>query len=101
MLAREAGIGISYDANLLPEKSASTSFQDTHVIEAVNELLEEWGLLAVIEPNGTILIIEPQEESDETDLQETIMGRVTDSQSGEPLNSVNSVIEGTTTVTTT
>jgi len=101
MLAREAGIGISYDANLLPEKSASTSFQDTHVIQAVNELLEEWGLLAAIAPNGTTLIIEPQEESDETYLQETITGRVTDSQTGEPLTGVNIVIEGTTTGTTT
>lgn len=101
MLAREAGVGISYDADLLPDKSASTSFLGIHVIHAVDELLADSGLKASIAPNGTTLMIERKEIVAEDLFQETVTGRITDSQTGDPLTGVNIVIEGTTTGATT
>src|SRR5690625_172950 len=105
LLARTAGVGLSYDANLLPDRSASFSFKNVNVIQAFNDLLEESGLIAVVAPNGTTLMIERLVKEDEMAgpglFQETITGRITDSQTGDPLTRVNIVIESNTTGTTT
>jgi TonB-dependent starch-binding outer membrane protein SusC len=99
IIANEARIGLSYDANLLPEKSVSMKIENAYVIQAVNELLRDTGLKAAAAPNGTTLMIEKKEDLEEY-FQE-ITGRVTDAATGEPLIGVTVIVRDTNVGTTT
>jgi TonB-dependent starch-binding outer membrane protein SusC len=98
-IANEARIGLSYDANLLPQKSVSMQIENAFVIQAVNVLLEGTGLKAAAAPNGSTLMIEKAEEVEE--YFQDITGRVTDASTGEPLIGVTIMVVGTNTGTTT
>src|SRR5690625_6423761 len=50
LLARTAGVGLSYDANLLPDSSATFSFNIVKFIQALNELIVVLGLIVVVAP---------------------------------------------------
>jgi TonB-dependent starch-binding outer membrane protein SusC len=98
-IAEEASIGLSYDANLLPEKSVSMKIENALVMQAVNALLNGTGLQAAATPNGSTLMIEKAEA--EIELFQDITGRVTDATTGEPLIGVTIMVVDTNVGTTT
>ncbi len=98
-IAEAASIGLSYDANLLPEKSVSMKIENALVMQAVNALLNGTGLQAAATPNGSTLMIEKAEA--EIELFQDITGRVTDATTGEPLIGVTIMVVDTNVGTTT
>ncbi|MEX0774055.1 MAG: SusC/RagA family TonB-linked outer membrane protein [Balneolales bacterium] len=108
-LAKEANVGLSYNANLLPEKSVSRNFENVHPFQAFNDLLREVGLEANLASNSTSLIIKKgndyevteAEQVQENAFQEEISGVITDAEIGDALPGVNIQVEGTNIGTTT
>lgn len=98
-LADLARVGLSYDANLLPEKSVSIKFENAFVFQAVNDILLGTGLEAAVAPNGTTLTIERAEIIEE--YYQEVTGRVTDAATGEPLVGVTVIVRDTNVGTTT
>jgi len=97
-LAREANIGLSYNADFIPDGSVSISVQNESVSRVLYDLLHEYGLEAAMAPNRTTLVIRKAapDAGDELELfQNTIRGQVTDTGSGSSLPGVNIVVQGT------
>lgn len=97
-LAKQANVGLSYDANLIPEKRVTVKFTNEHVIHAVNHVLEGTGLKAAVAPNGSTITIEKEYVAiPDLPIMEAITGQVTDATTGEVLPGVNIMIKGTST----
>src|SRR5690625_2690693 len=65
------------------------------LFDVLNQLIEGSGLEYLVSPNKNTLVIRSQKKGEKR-LQETIVGRVVDAQTGESLPGVNVIIEGTT-----
>lgn len=108
-IANQANLGISYNANLIPDESASIMIKEVPVLQAVNTLLEGTGLSAHYISNGTVISIQEIRQPvigswslfRNVDRQETVTGTVVDAGTGETMPGVNIIILGTDTGTTT
>ncbi|WP_176719399.1 carboxypeptidase-like regulatory domain-containing protein [Rhodohalobacter halophilus] len=95
MVAREAKVGLSFDSDLVPDTKVSKNYNQTYIYQALNDLLKDTNLITDLAPNGRSLVIKEKVPGVEI-FQETVTGRVTDSNTGEPLPGVNIQIAGTT-----
>ncbi|MCC5905844.1 MAG: TonB-dependent receptor [Balneolaceae bacterium] len=107
-IAKIAKAGIYFDSSILPEANINLNFRDALLSEILEELLE--GTKLEVNTSGRNIFLKEREigiNPEEFTLQsidlfqETITGRVTDSQTGEALPGVNILIQGTSTGTTT
>jgi TonB-dependent starch-binding outer membrane protein SusC len=108
-IAEQANLGISYNSNLIPDKSASLLIEEMPVLQAVNTLLEGTGLTAYYISNGSVISIQEIRQPIfrnrsiflNEDRQETVTGTVVDAGTGETMPGVNIVVMGTDTGTAT
>lgn len=108
-IAKQANLGISYNSNLIPDKSASILLEDVPVLQAVNTLLEGTGLSAHYISNGSVISIQKVRQPVignsslflNEDRQERVTGTVMDAATGETMPGVNIVVLGTDTGTNT
>src|SRR5690625_4287836 len=99
-IADVADLKLMYSEDLLlNEKVVSLKKPSVSLYEALWDVLNGTGLQYAISPNRQLVIVKGEEETGEPIeklVQETVSGRVVDSQTGEPLPGVNIFIEGTT-----
>ncbi|MEX2438078.1 MAG: SusC/RagA family TonB-linked outer membrane protein, partial [Candidatus Babeliales bacterium] len=105
-LAREAKVGISYNPDDIPDQTVGFEFKNVSVHQALYTLLEGTNLVARLSPTKDVILINKTNNPlklnhSESIIQETVSGRVTDTETGETLPGVNILIKGTTTGTTT
>lgn len=101
-LAEELNVGISIKTDKIKGKRINYQTFDKNIYKVLNDLLKDTGLEAILSEESKVLIIQEIEEVKDVEVfQETIEGRVTDSQSGESLPGVNISVEGSTTGTST
>lgn len=98
-----AYLGLSYNSNLIPDKSATISLKNMPVLKAVNLILEGTGLRAgYITGKTAITIFQPENSSDDdiepietNNIQERVTGSVSDAATGNSIPGVNIIIKGT------
>ncbi len=104
-IADVADLKLMYSEDLLlNEKVVSLKKPSVSLYEALWDVLSGTGLQYAISPNRQLVIVKGEEETGESIqnvVQETVTGRVIDSQTGEPLPGVNILVKGTTTGTST
>ncbi|MEX0889996.1 MAG: SusC/RagA family TonB-linked outer membrane protein [Balneolaceae bacterium] len=99
-LVKEANIGLSYNADVIPDGSVSISVQNASVSEVLFDLLKDHGLEAVMAPNRSTLVIQRANTPASDALgveafQNTVRGQVVDSSTDQTLPGVNVVVQGT------
>src|SRR5699024_5216000 len=78
-----AEVGLSYNADYIPDKTISVHFNKTPFYKAVEKILQGTGLQAGPTPGGLALMVSPK--TDKKVAQETITGTVTNATDGTPL----------------
>lgn len=104
VIANQANLKLMYRKTLLPEdKKVSYLNSSKTVYDALWDILDGTGIQFAISQNRQLVLLRlPNiEVTEENAMQETVTGRVTDGQTGQPLPGVNIVIEGTTIGTST
>ncbi|MEX2567580.1 MAG: SusC/RagA family TonB-linked outer membrane protein [Cyclobacteriaceae bacterium] len=100
-IAGEAGLKLTYRGDIMVENEVSLQNESISVSEALEFVLEGTGLDYKFSRDGYLLIGRINELNELEVYQETITGRVIDSQTEEALPGVNIVVQGTTTGTST
>jgi len=100
-ISTKANLEIVYDSKMLPKLNEKVTLieEKMSVADALISVLNNTNYEAVMTRKGEILI--QKASDDELLLQETVSGRVTDAQSGDPLPGVTVLIMGTDTGTAT
>src|SRR5690625_3904665 len=94
-LTRQMKVGLSYDSEADFSHPVSIKADNAVFFDVLNQLIEGTGLEYLVSSNKNTLVIRSQKKGEKR-LQETIVGRVVDAQTGESLPGVNVIIEGTT-----
>src|SRR5690625_1584445 len=94
-LTSQINVGLSYDSEADLSRTISMKAENLALFDVLNQLIEGSGLEYLVSPNKNTLVIRSQKKGEKR-LQETIVGRVVDAQTGESLPGVNVIIEGTT-----
>lgn len=95
-VAEETGLMLIYRNDMLVEKRITLE-EEINVNDALATILDGTGLNYNFSSNGYLVINRVEEAREAAVVQEeTIQGRITDSESGEPLPGVNVVVMGTT-----
>lgn len=83
-LTREAGVGLSYDAEIVSDKKITKNVEDQPFFNLLDELLVGTKLGYMVFEDGRVLVLaEKITESDIEADDQTITGRVVDSRTGE------------------
>jgi TonB-dependent starch-binding outer membrane protein SusC len=101
-ISEQVGFNISYDTGLLQlYESVQIDINRATTEEALWSVLEGSGIRFSVSKNRQLVLVPFEMEERHEILQESIIGRVIDSETSEPLPGVNIMIEGTSTGTTT
>lgn len=101
-LARQAGVGISYDSEIILDKNITKIAYEEPFFRLIDQLLVDTKLEYTVSADRRVLVLKKQSaESNIVAEEQTITGRVVDSRTGEPLPGVNIIIQGTTRGTST
>lgn len=100
-LAREVGVGLSFQPHLIPDKKVTLQLNNIPFYEALDKLLEGTNLEAILPSSRDVLVIQEKKKQLAKAIQQTITGKVTDAETGETLPGVNIMVKGTTTGTST
>lgn len=95
-IARETGLKLTYRGDFMVDKKVSLQSKTISVSDALAYVLEDTGLDYKFSRDGYLLIAGVDEINENNIYQNTVEGRVTDITTGEPLQGVNIVVEGTT-----
>lgn len=107
-IAEKAKAGIYFDADLLPDRRVNLNFQETPLSDVLRKVLT--GTQLEIYTSNRNIFLKRKEIPGNLNhinfqgrqiVQESVSGRVTDAESGDPLPGVNIAIKGTNTGTTT
>ncbi len=102
ILAERINVGFSYNPDAIPNRKVSFGMRNAPTHEVIYRLLEGTNLEPVLPPSKDVIILREKNNNIEMDaFQETVIGRVVDAQSGEPLPGVNIVVQGENVGTTT
>ncbi|MCC5905281.1 MAG: TonB-dependent receptor [Balneolaceae bacterium] len=95
-IGEKAGFKLSYDTELSQlHETIHLKMGNVPIEEALWAALKGSGLRFAISENRQLVLV-PFEKPEETFFQETVTGRVSDAQTGQPIPGVNILIEGTT-----
>ncbi len=106
LIAMKGNVRLTYNKSLLPKnRRVSLNLEKSSVVDAINKVLDNTGLMAYASPSGQIVFISaPEKKKENLDhyvIQHTVTGTVTDGQTGEALPGVNVLVKGTNTGTAT
>lgn len=95
-IARKTDLKLMYSESLLPKgKKVTVQESDITLDSALWKVLEGTGIRFALSQNRQLVLLKMQESKSLEVVQETITGRVTDAQSGDPLPAVNVAVKGT------
>jgi TonB-linked SusC/RagA family outer membrane protein len=97
-IAQAFGLGLAINSDLIPDGEVELRLEEATLGKALDAVLKETSVFAVISPEGNIMLRERNEP--QVPQQQNVKGKVT-SESGEPLPGVNVTIKGTVNGTTT
>jgi TonB-linked SusC/RagA family outer membrane protein len=100
-ISREVGLKLTYRGDIMTDKKVSLQREEISASDALAFVLDGTGLDYKFSQDGYLLIVQKEVIQNELIVQETVQGRVTDSETNEALPGVNIIIEGTDTGTTT
>lgn len=99
-LTRQAGVGLSYDAEIVSGKKITKNAKDEPFFTLLDELLENTKLGYTVSEDGRVLVIYEMDHMSISEIvQNTISGVVRDAGTGEVLPGVNIMVQGSSEVT--
>jgi iron complex outermembrane receptor protein len=97
-LTNEAGLRITYSRAVLPAgKRVTISANDIAVVTALTEILFRSGLDVVVDQGGALALVACRHPAPKAEIQDsgTIVGTVTDKETGAPIAGATVIVEGT------
>lgn len=101
IIAQKAHVGLSYKTTVVPSNLVTYRAEKQSVYRVLDQVLEGTNLRYELSDNRKVILIKKRNLKTILQIQETVSGTVTNAETGEPIASVNIVVRGTNTGTTT